>query len=234
MSKLILLDVFSYSCMNCLRSLEFIKRIAGEYKKFGLETIIVHPPEWSFEKNSSNIAGAIKKHGINFPIIIDKNKKMLKKLKVNFWPAQILIKNGKILYKHIGEGDYKKIEGAIIKNLKIMPKCIFGKEPKYSRFPTVYCGKRKNGVIKKLNEDKKLKFGVCYIGNNWVQKQEYIKSSENKSPLTISSKGKIINFVAESLNKKPVKIMIKLNNKFIKKLIVNKPQLYNIAQLEED
>ena len=55
MTELILLDIFSYSCMNCLRSLELIKKIDKKYKEFGLKTIIVHSPEWEFEKDSKNI-----------------------------------------------------------------------------------------------------------------------------------------------------------------------------------
>ena len=62
--KLILLDIFSYSCMNCLRSLEFIKQINGEYKKFGFKIIIIHPHEWEFEKNKKNILSAFKKYKI--------------------------------------------------------------------------------------------------------------------------------------------------------------------------
>ena len=83
MSKLILLDIFSYSCMNCLRSLEFIKKIDKKYGNFGLETILIHPPEWSFEKNSNNIINAMKKYRISLPMVIDKNKKILKKLTID-------------------------------------------------------------------------------------------------------------------------------------------------------
>jgi len=218
--------------MNCLRSLEFIKKIDKKYGNFGLETILIHPPEWSFEKNSNNIINAMKKYRISLPMVIDKNKKILKKLKINFWPTQILINNGKTLYKHIGEGNYKELEYAIMKNLNIRSKNIFYEEPKYSKFPTVYCGKSKKGVIKKTNEDKKLRFGINYIDDSWIQKQEYIKSLKNKSSLTISTKGKMINFVAESLNKNPVKITVKLNDKSIKKLVVNNPKLYYIAKLK--
>ena len=217
--------------MNCLRSLDFIKRVDYKYRKFGLKTIIVHTPEWNFERNKSNIINAIKKYRINLPIIID--KKIIKKLKVNFWPTQVLIKHGKIMYRHIGEGNYKKLENVIKNILKTKSKNIFDKEPKYSKYPTVYCGKRKKGVVKSQNEDKKLKFGINYIDYNWIQKQEYIKSSKNKSSLMISTKGKVISFVAESLNKKPVRITAKLNNKFIKKLMVNKPQLYCIHKFND-
>ena len=71
--KLLLFDIFSYSCMHCLRSLDYIKKINNKYKKYGLKTILIHPPEWEFEKNSDNILHSIKKQKIKFPIIIDKD-----------------------------------------------------------------------------------------------------------------------------------------------------------------
>ncbi len=218
MSELILLDIFSYSCMNCLRSLNYINKIYSKYKKYGLKTIIIHPPEWEFEKNINNIIQAFKKYNIRIPVIIDKNKRFIKKLKVNFWPTQILVSDGKILYKHIGEGNYKELENIIKKKLKIKLKSIFDKEPKYSKLPTLYFG-RKKGKILRLD--------------GWVQKQEYIKSLKNNSSLTILTKGNLINFVAESLDNKPAKIKIKLNNKKIKTISIDKPQLYKMIGLKK-
>ena len=220
--------------MNCLRSLEFIEKIDSKYKQFGLETILIHPPEWEFEKHKKNIIHAIKKYKIKFPVIIDKNKKVIKKLKINFWPTQILIRDGKILYKHIGEGKYKILEGRIIKYLKINPKKfkkLFNKEPKYNKFPTVYCGKEKNGKIQKLSN--KLKLGVIYVKGKFVQNNEFLKPIEDDSSLTILTKGKIINFVAKSF-KKSIKAKIKLNNKFIKIILVHNPQLYELIKLKKN
>lgn len=215
MTRLILLDIFSYSCMNCLRSLEHIKKIDNKYRKYGLKTIIIHTPEWDFEKSDKNILNAAERYKIKIPIIIDKNRKIIKKIKINFWPAQILMANGKVLYRHIGEGDYKKLENSIIKNLKIKTKSIFHKEPKHSKFPTLYCGKRKGKGIKL---------------DGWIQKNEYIKSAKNNSIFPIKTKGTATNFVAESLDKKPLKAKIKLNNKFFKKINIKSPQLYNIVK----
>ena len=220
--------------MNCLRSLEFIRRIDGRYKKFGLATIIIHPPEWDFEKKMGNIADAVKRYNIDFPIIMDKNKKILKKLRINFWPAQILIKNRKIVYKHIGEGNYKKLEYAIMGSLNIKSKRMFYEEPIYGKFQTVYCGKRKKGAAKFHNRLRKLKFGVNYVDNNWMQKMEYIKSIRSRASLTLSTKGKMANFVAESLNKRPAKITVKLNGKYAKKLVVCRPKTYSIGKLKRN
>ena len=99
--------------MNCLRSLEYIKQINDKYKRYGLKTILIHPPEWEFEKDSSNILKAAKKYKIKIPILIDNNKKLVKKLKINFWPTQVLINNNKTAYKHVGEGNYKILENKI-------------------------------------------------------------------------------------------------------------------------
>jgi len=214
--------------MNCLRSLSFVKKISAKYKKFGLKTIIIHPPEWEFEKNSPNINFASRKYNIDFPIKIDKNFKIIKKLGINFWPAQILIKGGKIVYKHVGEGNYKKLEASIIKNIKIRAKTIFWNEPKYSKFPTVYCGKKKNGRISALND--KLRFGTVYTSRGWAQKDEYLQSLKNNSSLTILTKGRTTNFVANPANNKRIKIKIILNSKAIKWLSVNRPQLYRLIK----
>lgn len=215
MTQLILLDVFSYSCMNCLRSLGYIKRIDNAYGKEGLQTIIVHAPEWNFEKSDKNIFHAIKKYKIKIPIIIDKNRKIIKKLKVDFWPAQVLMANGKVLYRHISEGNYKKLEKSIIKNLKIKTKNVFRKEPGHSKFPTLYYGKRKGKNIK--------------IGG-WVQKSEYMKSVKSNSVFTVKTKGKETNFVAESLKTNPLIVKIRLNNNLVKKITIKTPQMYNLAK----
>ena len=213
--KLVLINVFSYSCMNCLRSLILIKKINKKYKKYELETLLVHSPEWKFEKNSNNIITALKKYKTKIPLIIDKKKKIIKSLKIDFWPAQIVVKSGKIIYKHIGEGNYKKLENVIVKNLKIKANHLFQKEPKYSKFPTIYCGKRKGKPVKL---------------DGWIQESECLKSAINDAKITIKTKGKITNFVAESLNKKTIEINIKLNLKSYKKIEINKPSLYTLIK----
>lgn len=231
-NKLILLNIFSYSCMNCLRSLKFIKKIDEKYKKFGLDTILIHTPEWEFEKNKENILWAFKKYKINSPIIIDKDRKIIKRLGIDFWPAQILIKNREVIYRHVGEGNYKELEDKIIKLVRIKSKPIFDKEPKYSKFPVFYCGRGKNG--KMLNLKNKLRFGIVYTKGKWVQKNEFLQNIRKKGSLTILTKGKVINFVAKSINKTPIKINVKLNDKFIKKISINRPQLYNIIKLNNN
>jgi len=203
--------------MNCLRSLEYIKKIDNKYKKYGLKTILIHPPEWEFEKNSENILRATKQYRIKIPIIIDKDKKIIKKLKINFWPTQILIKNNRTIYKHIGEGNYKKLENKIRTILKIKSNAVFNNEPKYAKFPTIYAGKRGG------------KFGIIYKRGKWTRNE----SLTGRGSITIKTKGKITNFTAQSIDKKSVNVNIRVNNKLVKKLKVNKPKLYEIIRLQK-
>jgi len=227
--KLVLFDIFSYSCTNCLRSLDYIKRINDKYKKYGLKTVLIHTPEWEFEKNYNNIFQASKKYKIKFPIMIDKDKKIIKNLKIDFWPSQILMNKKEVIYKHIGEGNYNKLEDKIIKILKIKTKKIFNKEPKYSKFPTIYAGKKKKGSISELKD--KLKFGIIYKGGKWTQNKEFLQGS---GCLTIKTKGKTIFFTAKSFNNKSIYVKIKINNELFKKIKINKPQLYNIIRLKDN
>lgn len=228
-AKLELWDIFSYSCMNCLRSLSYIKNLDKKYRKYGLKTIIVHVPEWDFEKNKVGVNAAIKRHSINFKNIIGKDKKLIKKLKINFWPAQILIKNNKVVYKHIGEGNYRALENKIRSVLKAKTEVLFKNEPKYTKFPTIYAGKRKKGIISELKN--KLKLGVIYKQGIWKQNNE---SLVGKGSLATKTMGKIVSIVAKSINKNPTKISIKLNNKPINSIIINKPRLYDLIKLNTD
>lgn len=213
--------------MNCIRSLAYIKKLNAKYSKYGLKTVIVHVPEWGFEKNKGNISEAIKRNKIKLPVKIDKDKKLIDKLKVNFWPSQLLIKNSKIVYKHIGEGSYKALERSIRKHLGIKARCIFNNEPEYAKFPTVYAGKNKKGKISKIKN--KLKSGFIYIDGKYRQNNEFLKVNGS---LLLLAKGKMANFVAESENRKPLKVYVKIDGRLIKTFKVSRPKLYKIAESE--
>ena len=234
-AKIELLDIFSYSCMNCLRSLEYIGRLGGKYSKYGLKIIMVHVPEWEFEKNASNIQNAIRKYKIKFPKIIDKNRKLLKMMGVNFWPTQILIKDGKEIYRHTGEGNYRLLEHKIRKELKINKKeLLFKTEPKYSKYPTVYAGSRKKGKVAELKNKETVNFGIIYAKGAFLQRKEYLESI-GRGLIKIKTKGKMTNIVAGHLVKKSITIQIHYNyaknKKPNKKAIrINAPRLYNLIK----
>ncbi|WP_252263363.1 redoxin family protein [Paracidobacterium acidisoli] len=109
--KVVLVDFWTYSCINCLRALPYIRAWADKYKDSGLVVIGVHTPEFDFEKQLPNVQKAVQKFGITYPIALDSNHAIWNAFHNEFWPAHYFIDaNGKVRYEHFGEGDYDQSE----------------------------------------------------------------------------------------------------------------------------
>jgi cytochrome c biogenesis protein CcdA/thiol-disulfide isomerase/thioredoxin len=112
--KVVLLDIWTYSCINCLRTLPYVKTWAAKYKSDGLVVIGVHDPEFAFERDPGNVKRAVAGLGINYPVAIDNNYAIWDALNNEYWPAHYLIDaQGRIRYHHFGEGSYDETERAI-------------------------------------------------------------------------------------------------------------------------
>jgi thiol-disulfide isomerase/thioredoxin len=110
----VLVDFWTYSCINCLRSLPYTKAWADKYRDQGLVVIGVHAPEFAFERDIGNVRKANKELGINYPVAIDNNFAIWRAFKNQYWPAHYLIDaKGQIRHHHFGEGDYAQSEQAI-------------------------------------------------------------------------------------------------------------------------
>ena len=116
--KVVLVDFWTYSCINCLRTLPHITKWYNDYKDKGLVVIGVHAPEFPFEKETDNVQTAIQRFGIPYPVVQDNDYKTWNAYKNEYWPAEYLIdQNGTIIYEHSGEGEYDHMENAIRKVL---------------------------------------------------------------------------------------------------------------------
>jgi thiol-disulfide isomerase/thioredoxin len=117
--KVVLIDIWTYSCVNCLRTLPHIKRWYDLYAEKGLVIIGVHTPEFAFEKEEDNVAVFIKDHGIKYPVVLDPDYEIWHLYANKFWPRKFLVdKGGYIVYDHAGEGGYAETEMSIQKALK--------------------------------------------------------------------------------------------------------------------
>jgi thiol-disulfide isomerase/thioredoxin len=109
--KVVLVDFWTYSCINCLRSLPYIQAWAEKYKQSGLVVIGVHSPEFDFEKDSPKVQKAVQKFGVTYPIALDSNHAIWDAFHNEYWPAHYFIDTkGKVRHEHFGEGDYDKSE----------------------------------------------------------------------------------------------------------------------------
>ena len=112
--KVVLVDFWTYSCINCLRTLPYVKAWAEKYRDQGLVVIGVHAPEFAFERDVGNVTQAMKDLGITYPVAIDNNYKIWRAFNNQYWPAHYFADaNGQIRYHHFGEGDYAESERVI-------------------------------------------------------------------------------------------------------------------------
>jgi len=112
--KVVLVDFWTYSCINCLRSLPYTKAWAEKYRDQGLVVIGVHAPEFAFERDIGNVRKAVKDLGITFPVAIDNNYAIWRSFNNQYWPAHYFIDaKGQIRHHHFGEGDYAESEQVI-------------------------------------------------------------------------------------------------------------------------
>jgi thiol-disulfide isomerase/thioredoxin len=112
--KVVVIDFWTYSCINCLRSIPYVKSWDERYRKDGLVVIGVHAPEFAFEREPANVARAIKDLGIRYPVALDNNYVLWRALQNNYWPAHYFVDaQGRVRYHHFGEGDYDGSERVI-------------------------------------------------------------------------------------------------------------------------
>ncbi|MBT2372874.1 cytochrome c biogenesis protein DipZ [Pseudomonas fluorescens] len=112
--KVVLVDFWTYSCINCLRTLPYVKAWAEKYHDQGLVVIGVHAPEFAFERDVNNVTKAMKDLGITYPVAIDNNYKIWRAFNNQYWPAHYFADaKGQIRYHHFGEGDYAESERVI-------------------------------------------------------------------------------------------------------------------------
>lgn len=112
--KVVLYDIWTYSCINCVRTLPYITAWNDKYADQGLLIVGIHSPEFEFEKDPKNVEMAIGKYGIKYPVVLDNDMKTWKAFENNYWPRKYIADHeGYIRYDHIGEGDYQETEKII-------------------------------------------------------------------------------------------------------------------------
>lgn len=112
--KVVLIDFWTYSCINCIRTLPYLKDWYAKYHDQGLVIIGVHSPEFQFEHDLNNVKTAVANDGILYPVALDNQFITWRNFQNQYWPAHYLInKNGEVVYQHFGEGEYDVTENNI-------------------------------------------------------------------------------------------------------------------------
>jgi methionine-S-sulfoxide reductase len=112
--KVVVVDFWAYSCINCLRTMPYVNAWYRHYKDSGLVVLGVHSPEFAFEKNLANVRAAVKKFDLRYPVVLDNELKIWKAFNNKFWPAHYFVDaKGQIRGHHFGEGKYARSERVI-------------------------------------------------------------------------------------------------------------------------
>jgi cytochrome c biogenesis protein CcdA/thiol-disulfide isomerase/thioredoxin len=112
--RVVLIDFWTYTCVNCLRTLPYLKAWDARYRSQGLTIVGVHTPEFPFEKDAGNVADAIAREGIRYPVVQDNDYGTWDAYGNQYWPAHYFVDtNGRVRYAHFGEGDYGHSEQVI-------------------------------------------------------------------------------------------------------------------------
>lgn len=219
--KVVLLDIWTYSCINCQRTLPYLNSWHEKYSDEGLVIIGLHTPEFAFERKIENVEEAAKRFAIKYPIVLDNDYSTWNDYGNHFWPRKYLIDiDGRIVYDHIGEGDYDGTEGEIQRALKersmrlkemasistetSIPSGVVEVDSSKPRSPEIYFGAWRNeslanGAQKKIGTQMLVAPAVpvsnnLYLGGPWNIQQEYAESS-GESKIIFKYSGKNVYMV---------------------------------------
>jgi cytochrome c biogenesis protein CcdA/thiol-disulfide isomerase/thioredoxin len=255
--KVVLVDFWTFSCINCIRTLPYLEKWDQAYSSKGLVIIGINTPEFAFEHNPANVQAAVTRDGIKYPVALDNNYDTWTAYDNESWPADYLIdKQGNIRYVSLGEGDYNKTEEAIQELLNIKqplttpksvvpvasnqtPETYFGtnREDSYEGSPVIT-----NGTSNFTPEPTaSLQQSAYTLSGEWTIAGQSITSNSNSSTLTENITTKNLYMVAsasssaETVN---VSLASNLANQYGSdapngKVIVNSDRLYNIVSLKK-
>ena len=221
--KVVLLDIWTYSCINCQRTLPYLRAWHEKYRDEGLVIIGLHTPEFAFEKVLANVEKAVQGFQLTYPVVLDNEYKTWNAYGNNYWPRKYLIDiDGYIVYDHIGEGAYEETEKQIQKALaerakrlggempdsRIAAENVVAPRPERVRSPETYFGAWRNENLgngtafaegeQTLTIPERLVPDALYLGGSWKIEREYAESTSSGARIHFSYDSKDVYFVASA------------------------------------
>lgn len=251
--KVVLLDIWTYSCINCQRTLPYLNQWYKTYEDEGLVIIGLHTPEFSFEKVQKNVENAVKDFGIKYPVVLDNDFSTWTAYKNQYWPRKYLIDiDGYIVYDHAGEGDYgiteKRIQEALKERAARLdmkeelttgisnPSGVVSVEPGKVNSPETYFGAFRNELLSNgkiyTTGDQSFKLPIIklpnrlYLEGTWNIASEYAEN-KNSSTIYFDYDAKNVYMVASS--PQGIEVEIYIDDVLSKKINIKNEQLYTIV-----
>ncbi len=215
--KVVLVDFWTYTCVNCLRTLPHLRSWWDKYREHDFLLVGIHAPEFEFEKEPQNVARACRELGVTWPVVLDNRFVNWHNFANRFWPAKYLSDtSGRIVYQHFGEGAYLETESRIQKMLlKISREPALpplDHEPERVRCvratPETYCGYVRGritngggyvrGVRSTYERPRAMKPDTLALSGRFLAEPQYVESAEAGASLLLDFKGTEVNLVMRS------------------------------------
>lgn len=243
-NKVVLLDFWTYSCINCIHTFPYLKEWYAKYHDKGLVIIGIHSPEFAFEHDLENVKNAVAKYGILYPVALDNNFVTWRNYKNRYWPAHYLInKDGEVVYEHFGEGDYDVTENNIRYLLGLKGKDIksaITKNNSYRQTPETYLGYARGQNFaspeeKLQNKPRIYTYPPVLSVNDWALKGEWIiypdkvVAASSNASIKLHFRAQKVYAVMGGFTGSNINVIVRLNGKPIKEQwSVGPHQLYSL------
>lgn len=227
--KVILIDFWAYSCINCIRTLPYLKDWYQKYHDKGFIIIGVHAPEFEFEHDYNNVKNAAAREGIQYPVALDNHFATWQNYHNSYWPAHYLIdQNGNVVYEHFGEGDYDVTENNIRYLLGVNGTNTQMQEASSSVFqtPETYLGLARaenytSPEIRQLNKTDNFTFPTSLtddqwaLNGPWISESEKIISAAAGAALKIHFNARHVYIVMGNATNHPIRVKLLLNGELL-------------------
>ncbi len=219
---MVLVDFWTYTCINCIRTLPYVTTWYNTYKDQGFVVIGVHTPEFEFEKNHANVVDAVGRFKILYPVAQDNNYATWNAYQNQYWPAHYLIdRQGHIRQVHFGEGNYTETENAI-RSLLGMDPLLSGDvtQPSKPLTPETYLGYERagsyTGSMQMLKKDAPQVYSFSLpladdevgLTGNWTIGAQSIVSQSDTSKIALQFRAGKVHLVLSGKNKVPLSILM--------------------------
>ena len=244
--KVVLVDFWTYSCINCLRTLPYVRGWDRAYREDGLVVVGVHTPEFAFEHSAANVRRAVTSFGIDYAVALDNDYGTWDAWANQYWPAKYLIdRNGHVRYAHFGEGDYAETEDVIRTLLaetglaKPVSAAIKEDAPEGVETPETYLGHARvagfvgSRILPDLEADYRLPSGLAQntfgLGGRWTVEAERIVAGRDASLRLAFHARKV--FLVLGSRGDPGSVAVSVDGRPVRRVVVDTHKLYELADL---
>jgi thiol-disulfide isomerase/thioredoxin len=247
--KVVVYDFWTYSCVNCVRTIPYVRSWYDRYRDDGLVVIGVHSPEFDFEKDHDNVAAAVKKLGVDYPVALDDDMTIWDAFLNQYWPADYIYgRDGKSASKHFGEGDYDQTEDELRTLLGVRPSSpravVNGSEggsasstnltqetyngsergdTRYGSNESLENGTRTFTVREPLNNDEHA------LSGPWTVADEYVESAAPGSVLLLRYTAGQVNLVMSTATAQPIDAQVQVDDRAPATVHVDAADLYALV-----